>query len=149
MTYTTTLYFAYGTDLSHAQIKSRCPNVEMVQSYILQGWELSFYTTADIRPNDNGQVYGAVYKLTESDAQILANAHPAYKQVNLSVTLTDGTTQNAIAHIQTEREKTQKPTEDIFNTVLLGYADWSHPPQHLFNAVANVAGGTPIPVLGL
>ena len=51
-------YFAYGSNLHHAQMKRRCPKCRYVKKHILYGYQLTFrskYGAADIekRPGKN------------------------------------------------------------------------------------------------
>ena len=44
-------YFAYGSNLHHAQMKRRCPKCLYVKKYILKNYQLTFrskYGAADI-----------------------------------------------------------------------------------------------------
>ena len=44
-------YFAYGSNLHHAQMKRRCPKCRYVKKYILNGYQLTFrskYGACDI-----------------------------------------------------------------------------------------------------
>ena len=141
-----TLYFAYGSNLSKEQILHRCPDTEMLEPYLLDGWELSFYGPADIRPNDDSGVHGALYYLTENDEKTMDKYEKNYSKVTFTVTRANGSKETCMTYIHKERTKTKKPSEDYFNRILVGYSDWGLPPQHLFNAVANVSGGANIPV---
>ena len=35
-------YFAYGSNLHHAQMKRRCPKCKYIKKYILKGYQLTF-----------------------------------------------------------------------------------------------------------
>ena len=35
-------YFAYGSNLHHAQMKRRCPNCRYIKKHILNGYQLTF-----------------------------------------------------------------------------------------------------------
>ena len=44
-------YFAYGSNLHHAQMKKRCPKCRYIKKYILHGFQLTFrskYGACDI-----------------------------------------------------------------------------------------------------
>ena len=140
------LYFAYGSNLSLEQMKKICPSMQKVQSYMLDGWELSFNKYADIRPNDVLGVYGALYYISDGDVKALDKFERGYKKVKFNATLKNGTTEKCMVYVMEEREKTAKPEEQYFQTIVQGYADWELPPQHLFNAIAKVSGGGRIPV---
>ena len=140
------LYFAYGSNLNLKQMKKLCPSMQKVQSYMLDGWELSFNKYADIRPNDVLGVYGALYYINDDDVKALDKFERGYKKVKFNATLKSGKTEKCMVYVMEERQKTAKPEEKYFQTIVQGYADWELPPQHLFNAIAKVSGGGRIPV---
>ena len=140
------LYFAYGANLNLKHMREYCADMEQVEPYMLDGWELAFNKYADIRPNDDTGVYGALYYLSDADIAKLDKYENGYKKVNFNVTLKNGKTEKCMVYLMEEREKTAKPEEDYFQMIVQGYADWNLPPQHLFNAVARVSGGAYIPV---
>ena len=50
-------YFAYGSNLHHAQMKRRCPNCRYIKKHILNGFQLTFrskYRAADIEAKKKG-----------------------------------------------------------------------------------------------
>ena len=140
------LYFAYGANLNLKHMKKMCPTMQKVQSYMLDGWELSFNKYADIRPNDGLGVYGALYYISDNDIKVLDKYEEGYKKVNFTATLKSGKEEKCMVYMMEERTKTAKPDEQYFQTIVQGYADWNLPPQHLFNAIAKVSGGGRIPV---
>ena len=63
------LYFAYGSNLHHAQMKKRCPKCRYVKKYILHNYQLTFrskYGAAYIQRAKNKKVYGALYIISQS-----------------------------------------------------------------------------------
>lgn len=74
------LYFAFGSNLSVAQMRVRCPGSEPVGPALLRGRELGFaYRSrnfppggaADVVESGNGEVWGALYRLTGQDLAAL------------------------------------------------------------------------------
>jgi gamma-glutamylcyclotransferase len=70
------LYFAFGSNLSIAQMRERCPGSEPVGPALLDGRALgfSYYSqnfppggAADVVGSEGAQVWGALYRLTEQD----------------------------------------------------------------------------------
>ena len=57
------LYFAYGSNLHHSQMKKRCKDSIFLKKINLKGFKLTFrskYRAADIEPKKN-QLYLVVY----------------------------------------------------------------------------------------
>jgi gamma-glutamylcyclotransferase (GGCT)/AIG2-like uncharacterized protein YtfP len=94
-----TLYFAYGSNLSEAQMKARCPGARPAGRAALRGYRLAFagYSTlwggavATLAPDSKGRVRGVLYELTPSDVEALDHweGHPHYYR-RASATVTDG-----------------------------------------------------------
>ena len=57
-------YFAYGSNLHHAQMKRRCPKCRFIKKYILNNYQLTFrskYGACDIEKKIGKKVYGALF----------------------------------------------------------------------------------------
>ena len=71
------LYFAYGSNLSHEQMKERCKNPKYIKNIFLEGYKLSFcaidrdYGTANIVKKPDSKVPGGVWKISTSDEKEL------------------------------------------------------------------------------
>ncbi len=53
-------YFAYGSNLHHAQMKRRCPKCRYLKKYILHGYQLAFrskYGACDIEKKVGKKVW--------------------------------------------------------------------------------------------
>ncbi len=67
------LYFAFGSNLHHKQMKKRCKKSVYIGCYSLKGYQLVFRNyyfgggVADIQKKKNSYVLGAIYKITKSD----------------------------------------------------------------------------------
>ena len=62
------LYFAYGSNLHHAQMKRRCPKCQYIKKYTLKNYQLTFrskYGAADIEKRIGKNVYGALYLISK------------------------------------------------------------------------------------
>ena len=65
------LYFAYGSNLNHFQMKRRCKDSTFIKKINLKGYTLNFrskYRAADIEKKINSIVPGALYEISKSDA---------------------------------------------------------------------------------
>ena len=68
------LYFAYGSNLNHFQMKKRCKDSKFLKTLILNNFKLtfrSFYRAADIEPKKNSIVPGALFNISKSDEKKL------------------------------------------------------------------------------
>ena len=68
------LYFAYGSNLNHFQMKRRCKDSIFLKKYELKGFRLNFrskYRAADIEKKNNSLVPGALFEISKSDEKKL------------------------------------------------------------------------------
>ena len=63
------LYFAYGSNLNHFQMKRRCKDSIFLKKINLKNFRLTFrskYRAADIEPKKNSVVPGALFEISNS-----------------------------------------------------------------------------------
>ena len=68
------LYFAYGSNLNHFQMKRRCKDSVFIKKINLKDFRLTFrskYKAADIETKKNSIVPGALFKISKSDEKKL------------------------------------------------------------------------------
>ena len=68
------LYFAYGSNLNHFQMRRRCKDSIFLKKINLNGFKLTFrskYRAADIEPKKNSIVTGGLFKISKSDEKKL------------------------------------------------------------------------------
>jgi gamma-glutamylcyclotransferase (GGCT)/AIG2-like uncharacterized protein YtfP len=68
------LYFAYGSNLNHFQMKKRCKDSVFLKKINLKDFKLTFrskYRAADIEPKKNSIVPGALFEISKSDERKL------------------------------------------------------------------------------
>ena len=68
------LYFAYGSNLNHFQMKRRCKDSVFLKKINLSNFKLTFrskYRAADIEPKKNSIVQGALFEISKSDEKKL------------------------------------------------------------------------------
>ena len=83
------LYFAYGSNLNHLQMKNRCNGAKYFKPYILKDYKLCFshktqtsvYGHANIIKSKNSKVPCAIWKITKADE----NELDGYEGVDLSL----------------------------------------------------------------
>ena len=70
------LYFAYGSNLHHFQMKRRCKDSIFFKKINLKDFRLTFrskYRAADIEPKRNSIVPGGLFEISKSDEKKLDN----------------------------------------------------------------------------
>ena len=68
------LYFAYGSNLNHFQMKRRCKDSIYLKKINLNNFRLTFrskYRAADIEPKKNSIVPGGLFEISKSDEKKL------------------------------------------------------------------------------
>ena len=68
------LYFAYGSNLHHLQMKSRCKDSVYLKKIYLKDFKLTFrskYRVADIELKKNSKVPGALFEISKNDEKKL------------------------------------------------------------------------------
>ena len=68
------LYFAYGSNLNHFQMKRRCKDSVYLKRINLKNFKLTFrskYRAADIEPKKNSIVPGGLFEISKSDEKKL------------------------------------------------------------------------------
>ena len=68
------LYFAYGSNLHHFQMKRRCKDSIFLKKIKLKNFRLTFrskYRAADIEPQKNSIVPGGLFEISKSDEKKL------------------------------------------------------------------------------
>jgi gamma-glutamylcyclotransferase (GGCT)/AIG2-like uncharacterized protein YtfP len=68
------LYFAYGSNLHHFQMKRRCKDSIFLKKINLKNYRLTFrskHRAADIEPNKNSIVPGGLFEISKSDEKKL------------------------------------------------------------------------------
>ena len=118
------LYFAYGSNLNHFQMKRRCKDSIFLKKINLTNFKLTFrskYRAADIEPKKNSIVPGALFEISKSDEKkldiyedypILYKKHYFYYYKKKVMTYT-----------MTKKTLFTFPTERYLNIVKKGYKD--------------------------
>ena len=118
------LYFAYGSNLHHFQMKRRCKDSNFLKKINLKDFRLTFrskYRAADIEPKKNSVVPGALFKISKSDEKkldvyedfpILYKKYYFYHYGKKVMTYT-----------MTKKTKFRYPTKRYLNIVKNGYRD--------------------------
>ena len=118
------LYFAYGSNLHHFQIKRRCKNSFFLKKFKLKNFRLTFrskYRAADIEPKKNSIVVGALFEISKSDEKKLDvyEDYPIlYKKYYFYYY-----GKKVMTYTMTKKTIFTYPTERYLNIVKRGYKD--------------------------
>jgi gamma-glutamylcyclotransferase (GGCT)/AIG2-like uncharacterized protein YtfP len=132
------IYFAYGSNLNHLQMKRRCKDSFFLKKINLKNFRLTFrskYRAADIEPKKKSIVPGALFEISRSDEKkldiyedfpILYKKHYFYYYGKRVMTYT-----------MTKKTLFAFPTERYLNIVKRGYKDCKLDKQYLNKALKN------------
>ena len=132
------LYFAYGSNLHHFQMKIRCKDSIYLKKINLKDFRLTFrskYRAADIEPKKNSIVPGGLYKISKSDEKkldvyedypILYKKYYFFYYGNKVMTYT-----------MCNKSPFKFPTDRYLNIVKKGYKDCKLNSKYLIKALQN------------
>ena len=130
------LYFAYGSNLHHFQMKRRCKDSTFLKKINLKDFRLTFrskYRAADIEPKKNCIVPGALFEISKSDEKkldvyedfpILYKKHYFYYYGKKVMT-----------YIMVQKTQFRYPTNLYLNTIKQGYKDCKLDKKYLNKAL--------------
>ena len=118
------LYFAYGSNLNHFQIKRRCKDSVFLKKINLSNFKLTFrskYRAADIEPKKNSIVPGALFEISKSDEKKL-DTYEDYPTLYKKYYFTYYG-KKVMTYTMTKKTLFAYPTERYLNVVKRGYKD--------------------------
>ena len=130
------LYFAYGSNLNHFQMKRRCKDSTFLKKYNLKGYRLNFrskYRAADIELNKGSIVQGALFEISKSDEKkldIYEDYPTLYKKKYFYYY-----NKKVMTYIMPKKTKFRYPTERYLNIVKQGYKDCKLDRKYLVTAL--------------
>ena len=116
------LYFAYGSNLNHFQMKKRCKDSIFLKKINLKNFKLTFrskYRVADIEYKKNSNVPGALYEISESDERkldIYEDYPVLYKKYYFTYY-----GKKVMAYTMTKKTLPTFPTDRYLNIIKRGY----------------------------
>ena len=132
------LYFAYGSNLHHFQMKRRCKDSFFIKKINLRHFRLTFrskYRAADIETKKNSIVPGALYEISKSDEKKLDvyEDYPVlYKKMYFKYY-----NKTVMTYIMSKKSIFRYPTERYLNVVKQGYKDCKLDQTYLKKALVN------------
>ena len=118
------LYFAYGSNLHHFQMKRRCKDSFYVKKINLKNFRLTFrskYRAADIEYKKNSFVPGALFEISKSDEKKL-DVYEDYPTLYKKYYFTFYG-KKVMTYTMTRKTLFAYPTERYLNVVKKGYKD--------------------------
>ena len=118
------LYFAYGSNLHHFQMRRRCKDSVFLKKINLRNFKLTFrskYRAADIEPKINSIVPGGLFDISKSDEKKLDlyEDYPIlYKKYYFSYY-----GKKVMTYTMVKKTNFTYPTERYLNIVKKGYLD--------------------------
>jgi gamma-glutamylcyclotransferase (GGCT)/AIG2-like uncharacterized protein YtfP len=132
------LYFAYGSNLNHFQMKRRCKDSFYIKKINLKDFRLTFrskYRAADIEPKKNSVVPGALFEISKSDEKKLDVYEDYPKLYKKHYFMHYG--KKVMTYTMTIKSSFTFPTERYLNIVKRGYKDCDLDKKYLKKALKN------------
>ena len=130
------LYFAYGSNLNHFQMKRRCKDSVFLKKINLKHFKLTFrskYRAADIEPKKNSVVPGGLFEISKTDEKKLdiyedyPNLYKKYFFFYYG--------KKVMTYTMVQKSPFKYPTERYYNVVRRGYKDCKLDNKYLLNAL--------------
>jgi gamma-glutamylcyclotransferase (GGCT)/AIG2-like uncharacterized protein YtfP len=116
------LYFAYGSNLHHLQMKRRCKDSTFLKKINLKDFRLTFRNMyADIEPKKNSIVQGALFKISKIDEKKL-DVYEDYPIVYKKYYFTYYG-KKIMTYTMVKKTLFTYPTERYLNIIKRGYKD--------------------------
>ena len=132
------LYFAYGSNLNHFQMKRRCKDSVFLKKINLSNFKLTFrskYRAADIEPEKNSIVPGALFEISKNDEKKL-DVYEDYPILYKKYYFTYYG-KKIMTYTMVDKSGFRFPTERYLNIVKRGYTDCDLEKMYLKKALFN------------
>ena len=132
------IYFAYGSNLNHFQMRKRCKDSKFLKKYILKDFILTFrsiYRAADIEVKKNSIVQGALFEISKSDEKKLdlyEDFPNLYKKIYFKYN-----NEKVMTYTMVKKSIFMYPSERYLNIIKQGYKDCNLDNQYLKKALKN------------
>ena len=130
------LYFAYGSNLHHFQMKRRCKDSVFIKKINLRNFRLTFrsrYRAADIETKKNSSVPGGLFEISKSDEKkldIYEDFPNLYKKYYFNYY-----GKKVMTYTMVKKTAFTFPTERYLNIVKKGYKDCNLDKKFLYKAL--------------
>ncbi len=130
------LYFAYGSNLNHFQMKRRCKDSIYLRKINLKDFKLTFrskYRAADIERKKNSIVPGGLFEISKSDEKKLDQYEDFPILYKKHYFLYYG--KKVMTYIMVKKSPFKFPTDRYLNIVKRGYKDCKLNSEYLKKAL--------------
>ena len=130
------LYFAYGSNLHHFQMKRRCKDSNFLKKINLKDFRLTFrskYRAADIEIKKNSIVPGGLFEISKSDEKkldVYEDFPHLYKKHFFSFY-----GKRIMTYTMVKKTSFKFPTERYLNVIKRGYKDCNLEKKYLMKAL--------------
>jgi gamma-glutamylcyclotransferase (GGCT)/AIG2-like uncharacterized protein YtfP len=128
------LYFAYGSNLHHLQMKRRCKDSSFLKTINLKGFRLTFRNMyADIELKRNSIVVGALFEISKNDEKkldIYEDYPIVYKKYYFG-----HYGKKVMTYIMVNKTSFTFPTDRYLNIIKKGYNDCNLNKKYLINGL--------------
>ncbi len=121
------LYFAFGSNLHHKQMKRRCKDSKYIGCYSLKGYKLTFRNyflgggVADIQKKKDSYVLGAIYRISKGDEKKLDVYEDYPKTYVKKYFRLYG--KKVMFYFMPKKTKFIRPSKRYLNLIIQGYKD--------------------------
>ena len=132
------IYFAYGSNLNHFQMRKRCKDSKFLKKFFLKNFILTFrsiYRAADIEVKKNSIVQGALFEISKSDEKKLdlyEDFPNLYKKIYFKYN-----SEKVMTYTMVKKSIFMYPSERYLNIIKQGYKDCNLDNQYLKKALKN------------
>jgi gamma-glutamylcyclotransferase (GGCT)/AIG2-like uncharacterized protein YtfP len=132
------LYFAYGSNLNHFQMKKRCKDSVFLKKINLKDFKLTFrskYRAADIEYKKQSIVPGALFEISKIDEKKL-DLYEDFPNLYVKYYFLYNN-KKVMTYVMLKKGLFRFPNEKYFGTILKGYKNCSIDKKYLFAALRN------------
>ena len=132
------LYFAYGSNLHHFQMKRRCKDSVFLKKINLKDFRLTFrskYRAADIEYKKNSIVPGGLFEISKSDEKkldVYEDFPILYEKYYFQYY-----GKKIMTYTMVQKTSFKFPTERYLNVIIRGYKDCGLDSRYLKKALRN------------
>ena len=136
------LYFAYGSNLHHKQMKKRCKDSRYLGCFSLKNYKLVFRNfyygggVADIQKKKGGSVLGAIYKITKADEKKL-DVYEDYPNTYIKKYF-KLYGKKVMFYYMPKKTKFNSPSKRYLNLIIQGYEDCGWNKKKLFKSLKSL-----------
>ena len=133
------LYFAYGSNLNHFQMRKRCKDSKYIKKFEIKDFRLTFrskHGVADIESKKNYFVQGGLYEISKSDEKkldIYEDFPILYKKIYF-----DFNGEKIMAYTMVKKSLFIYPSKRYLDVIKQGYKDCKLDGKFLDKALRNL-----------